>query len=378
MMITCDKLLCPQGWLENQSVTVKNGFIVAIETINPHLASAHHHPIIAPGFIDIQVNGGGGVLFNQQPNSGALQHMFSAHQAFGTTAMLPTLITDGVETMQQAADAVIQARTLGTPGIIGVHFEGPWLSKARKGVHPEEHIRQPSEQELQVLRQSNLGRVMVTLAPEQVDPAIIKEMVDDGIIVFLGHSAADAKQVSRALQAGASGFTHLFNAMSPMQSRAPGMVGAALQSPTSYAGLIVDGFHVDPMCCQVALRCLGRDRVALVTDAMALAASEESEMAFFDTTIHKKNNCLTTPDGTLAGSCLTMIDAVRNTMQQCQVSLQDALFMASTTPAYAAGVGDKQGSIEVGMAADFVALDNNVHIRQVYQAGTATQPILQE
>lgn len=376
MIITCDKLLTSNGWLNSQSITVKNGIIVAIESVGPSSPSVHHHPILAPGFIDIQVNGGGGVLFNQQPNSSALQHMFAAHQAFGTTAMLPTLITDGLETMQQAADAIINARTQGSPGIIGVHFEGPWLSKSRKGVHPESHIRHPSEDELKLLRHSNLGQVMVTLAPEHVDATIIKEMTDDGIIVFLGHSAATAEQVTRALDAGAKGFTHLFNAMSPMQSRAPGMVGAALQSPHSYAGLIVDGFHVDPICCQVAIRSLGREKVALVTDAMALAASDETHMDFFDTSIRKQNNCLTTPDGTLAGSCLTMIDAVRNTMHQCGVSLQDALFMASTTPANAAGVGDKQGSIEVGKAADFVALDEDVSIRQVYQAGTATKPVL--
>lgn len=368
MKIHCQQLLTPQGWVNDQSVWVEQGLITQIESATS-AESDYQCDILAPGFIDLQVNGGGGVLLNQHTTASAITHMFGAHQAFGTTAMLPTLITDSAETMARAAQAIVEARQTHSGSIVGVHFEGPWLSQARKGVHPSEHIRAPIDTELQILRNKALGRVMVTLAPETVSPETIRTLVEDDITVFLGHSQATAEQTQAAIDAGATGFTHLFNAMSPLQTREPGMVGVALQSSHCYAGLIVDGFHVDPLCCDIAFKCLGKERLCLVTDAMALAASDEIEMPFFDTTIRKTNNKLTTPDGTLAGSCLTMIDAVRNTVAQGNISVYDALTMASTTPAFAIGVADERGRLEEGMRADMVALDHQLNIQIVFQGG---------
>ncbi len=365
--------MTPDGWLENQAVTVEQGVITAINGAG-RVDADYSVTQLVPGFIDLQVNGGGGVLLNQQTTASAVNTLFAAHHAFGTTGMLPTLITDSAETMHAAAKAIVAARQNNPDAIIGVHFEGPWLSQARKGVHPSEHIRPPTAEELELLCQPELGQVMVTLAPETVSPSTIASLVAAGVIVFLGHSAANAEQTQAALDAGATGFTHLFNAMSPLQTRQPGMVGVALQSKECFAGLIVDGHHVDPICCTIALKCLGPERICLVTDAMALAASDETEMPFFATTISKANNKLTTPDGTLAGSCLTMIDAVRNLVDQCQVTLFDAITMASSTPAKALGIEQQRGSIAVGMRADLVALDAELNIQTVFLGGVARQP----
>ncbi|MDN7125648.1 N-acetylglucosamine-6-phosphate deacetylase [Pseudidiomarina sp. 1APP75-32.1] len=368
-MFVCDQVLTPQGWRQNQLIEVAAGVITAIS----NAPAQHNYPSyqgqLVPGFIDVQVNGGGGVLFNQHRSASALERIMAAHREHGTTALLPTLITDSYSAMHDAAAAMKAAKAEGIPGIIGVHFEGPWLSTARKGVHSEQFIRPPSADEIALLSDPALGTVMVTVAPENVSVEVIKKLSAAGIKVFLGHSDASAAQVNAALDAGAIGFTHLYNAMSPLQSRAPGMVGVCL-ARDCYAGLIVDGYHVDPQACQVAFRAKGKTQMMLVTDAMALAATDATEVPFFDTRIVRDGDKLTTPDGTLAGSCLTMIDAVRNTVQQCAVSLADAVEMASLTPARMLGLDHMLGSIEVGKQADFMLLDSELNIVQLWQQGT--------
>lgn len=369
MKLIGKQVLTPHGWKDNQVIEVIDGRIVAVGDA-PQDSSAPYYPFqLIPGLIDIQVNGGGGVLFNQQCSAAALHTMMAAHRRYGTTALLPTLITDSTEVMLDAANAIIAARQQKIPGIVGVHFEGPWLSKARKGVHSERYIRPPSEEELAILTRPELGKVMVTLAPETAPVSVIRQLSDAGIRVFLGHSNATADQVSAAIDAGATGFTHLYNAMSPMQSREPGMVGVALASTHTYAGLIVDGYHVDPRVCQVAIRAKGKERVALVTDAMAIAATALSEVPFFDTRIVRQDNKLTTPDGTLAGSCLTMLEAVQNTVNWCGVSLADAVTMAASTPAALLGLSDSLGNIAVGCEASFICLDEQMTIRHLWHQG---------
>lgn len=371
-MFVCDYVLTPEGWRQNQQVTLEHGRIKAI-----HDAPAQHnlptyHGRLVPGFIDVQVNGGGGVLFNQERTPKALQQIMAAHLQYGTTGMMPTLITDSIEAMLDAAQAVKDAKQQGIPGILGVHFEGPWLSVKRKGVHSEKYIREPSAAELELLTDPELGLVMVTLAPETASPQVIKKLSDAGIKVFLGHSDASAEQVNQALDAGAIGFTHLYNAMSQLHSRAPGMVGVCL-ARDAYAGLIVDGYHVDPQACQVAFRAKGKKQVMLVTDAMALAATQATEVPFFDTKILREGDKLTTPDGTLAGSCLTMLEAVKNTVSMCGVPLADAIEMAATTPATMLGLEHEFGSIAAGHVANFMLLDEHLNIAQLWLHGEPTQ-----
>ncbi len=371
-MFVCDYVLTPQGWRHNQQVTLEHGRVKAI-----HDAPAQHdlqvyHGRLVPGFIDVQVNGGGGVLFNQERTPKALQQIMAAHLKYGTTGMMPTLITDSVEAMLDAAQAVKDAKQQGIPGILGVHFEGPWLSVKRKGVHSEKYIREPSGAELALLTDPELGLVMVTLAPETASTQVIKKLSDAGIKVFLGHSDASAEQVNEALDAGAIGFTHLYNAMSQLHSRAPGMVGVCL-ARDAYAGLIVDGYHVDSQACQIAFRAKGKQQMMLVTDAMALAATDATEVPFFDTKILRDGDKLTTPDGTLAGSCLTMLDAVRNTVNMCGVPLADAVEMAATTPAKMLGLEHEFGCIAAGHVANFMLLDEHLNIAQLWLHGEPTQ-----
>ena len=371
MIITGKQVLTATGFEAYKTLVVEDSSIADIRDASDEERAVAHDTLI-PGFIDVQVNGGGGVLLNQQCTVKAIETMMRAHRRFGTTAMMPTLITDSTETMINAAQAIVDARSNDVPGIIGVHFEGPWLSTARKGVHSESFIRLPSEEELALLQNPALGVVMVTVAPENVSPAVIRTLTDAGIRVFLGHSDASAEQVTDALQAGAAGFTHLYNAMSPLQSRAPGMVGTALAHESSYAGIIVDGYHVDPIACQVAFRAKGANRMMLVTDAMALAATDLQEVPFFDTRIVREGDKLTTPDGTLAGSCLTMIEALRNTVSECAVSLPDAVKMASQTPAEMLGVSTRYGSLQTGLSADILALDHSLTLTHVWQQGRLT------
>lgn len=377
MKLYFEQLLTHEGWKQQCIVFIENGIITNIvpNTNKSGTLVSDEYALGLPGFVDIQVNGGGGVLFNQALNAQALDRIFAAHRAYGTTSMLPTLITDTADNMQQAATAIAHARQSNC-GISGVHFEGPWLSLPKKGVHSANLIRQASARELDILRQSGLGKVMVTVAPETVLPQVIRELVDDDIIVFLGHSNASCEQVNQALDAGASGFTHLFNAMSGMSARTPGMVGAALANDTSYAGLIVDGHHVAATSCKAAINAKGIDHIALVTDAMALAASNEHSMPFFEHTIVKNNNKLTIEDGTLAGSCLTMIDAFNNVQKMCSVDTYSASVMASLTPARAIGLEQKIGSLAVGKKADIVALDAQSKIASVWQNGNLA-PMLQ-
>ncbi|PKG98172.1 N-acetylglucosamine-6-phosphate deacetylase [Paraglaciecola sp. MB-3u-78] len=355
--------------LKNQMITVEAGTIRSIESAQLQDDVIQLSGLVAPGFVDVQVNGGGGVLFNNQPNLETLLTMSRAHQQFGSTAILPTLITDDFATMQQAANAVAAAIAQNVKGIIGIHFEGPHLSQPKKGIHPIQHIRQISPDEMALFKRTDLGLVCVTLAPENVPVEIIKELVQANVKVCLGHSNASAAQTFAALQAGAQGFTHLFNAMSPLQSRAAGMVGAALLDATSYCGLIVDHEHVDMTSCQLAIKCKTPNRIMLVTDAMSHVGSEQIELQFAGMQINRQGNKLTIEGGRLAGSALDMASAVRHCVQDLQCSIEDAIKMASTTPATFLGLQQQKGYLASGFAADWVVLTDQYYVNASYIAG---------
>ncbi len=356
--------------LSKQLLTVDNGFINLVQDCEAPPNNAVKLPgLVSPGFIDVQVNGGGGKLFNTEPNLQTLQTMVNAHGQFGTTAMLPTLITDDIGVMSAAADAVAEAIASGSPGILGVHFEGPHLSTPKKGIHPEQHIRPLSSEEMALFCRQDLGKVLVTLAPENVLPEQITALVSAGVHVCLGHTNADAVTTQKALAAGASGFTHLFNAMSAMTSREPGVVGAALADKDSYCGLIVDHYHVHATSCQVAIRCKGYDKIMLVTDAMAHVGSDITSMPYFDTVIERVGDKLTVPDGTLAGSALDMASAVRNCHRDLFIPLTDALNMASLTPASYLQLQQRFGKLQPGYQADLVCLDSELHVSQSWIGG---------
>lgn len=359
--------------LSNQLISIDSGKVIALENCSitdaPARSKYQFSGMLSPGFVDVQVNGGGGVLFNQAPTVDSLQTIVQAHRQFGTTSMLPTLITDDLATIEKAANSVSQFITQPQSGIVGIHFEGPHLSLPKKGIHPEQYIRSVTDKELAQYCRSDLGRVKVTVAPETVPPDVIKELVSSGVIVFIGHSNANADLVMQAISAGASGFTHLFNAMSPMLGREPGMVGCALLNDSVYCGLIVDLLHVHPLNCQLAIKIKSIEKLILVTDAMGHVGSKEDRLRYFDTEITRVNNKLTTPDGTIAGSNLDMASAVRNTHNTLDISISDSLTMATQTPARCIGLDNKIGRIAPGFQADFVELNNNLEVSSTWVAG---------
>jgi N-acetylglucosamine-6-phosphate deacetylase len=353
----------------NQMISVEDGTIYSIESAQLQHDAIQLSGLVAPGFVDVQVNGGGGLLFNNQPTLDTLVTMSCAHQQFGSTTILPTLITDDYATMQLAANALASAIAQNVRGIIGIHFEGPHLSQPKKGIHPTQHIRQISPEEMALFKRTDLGLVCVTLAPENVSVELIKELVRANVRVCLGHSNANSAQTLAALQAGAQGFTHLFNAMSPLQSREAGMVGAALLDSSSYCGLIVDHEHVDITSCQLAIKCKTPDRIMLVTDAMSHVGSEQIELQFAGMQISRQGNKLTIEGGRLAGSALDMATAVRNSVQNLHCSVQDALKMASTTPATFLGLQQQKGYLAPGFDADWVVLTDQYYVNATYIAG---------
>jgi N-acetylglucosamine-6-phosphate deacetylase len=327
--------------------------------------------ILAPGFIDIQVNGGGGVLLNDEPTEAGVRRIVAAHRETGTTGCLPTLITDCSEVIERLA-AAAQA-CLKIPGVHGFHLEGPALNKSRKGIHPEAEIRVPDRRDLAVIKSfGDCGRSVVTLAPECVPACMIDELISAGLRIAAGHSDATAAEIGQAVDRGVSGVTHLFNAMSQLNAREPGLVGAALGDGRLFAGIICDGIHVDPIGLRVAFRCKGRDRLMLVSDAMPLAGTNDRQFMLQGRQITLHENRLTGPDGTLAGAHLTMIEAVRNAVALAGVPLSDALVMASRTPAAFLGLESELGRIAPGYRADLVAFNPNFEVVGTWIGGVAS------
>jgi N-acetylglucosamine-6-phosphate deacetylase len=309
---------------------------------------------LAPGFIDLQVNGGGDVLFNDAPTPEGIATIAAAHRRFGTTGLLPTLITDTREAMRAAGAAVAAARAT-QPEVLGVHFEGPFLSPQRPGVHDPALIRPPDAADLGLLTGTSPGVTLVTLAPECVPPGFVAALARAGLRVALGHSAASYDATRGALAEGLTGFTHLFNAMPPLAAREPGPVAAALEAAGSWYGLIVDGAHVAPAMLRLALR--GRGMPLLVTDAMPPVGGTRGDFMLQGRPIRLRDGRLTDAPGRLAGSVLDMASAVRNCLRLLDLPLTEALRLASTAPADALGLGDRLGRVKPGCRADLVALE---------------------
>lgn len=366
-----NKALIDGRWQQQQYLLIADGVIQQISSTAEAGVTVLElaEGMLLPGFIDTQVNGGGGILFNQQPTVEALRLMMAAHRVFGTTAMLPTVITDNLPTMQQAADAVAAALARSEPGIIGIHFEGPHLSLAKRGCHPTRYLRSLSVAELELYQRKDLGVRMLTIAPEAVNPEQIRRLCDAGVIVCLGHSNADSDTVLAALDAGARGFTHLYNGMSGLTSREPGMVGTALADPRAYCGIILDGEHVHPLSARLAYQAKGAERLVLVTDAMSPVGTDQTEFEFFDGKVTRQGLKLTNAEGSLAGSVLDMASAVRYAKEQLQLDLATAIQMATATAADFIGQSGVRGNIQVGAKADLIWMNNNYQIQQSWIAG---------
>ena len=324
---------------------------------------------LIPGFIDTQVNGGGGALLNDSPTAATIAVIAGAHRRFGTTGLLPTLISDDLDVVAAAIAAVDEAIAAGVPGVLGIHIEGPFLNVERRGIHDAARLRELDDHGLRIVTGLRHGRTLVTLAPEMTTPAMIARLTAAGVVVAAGHTAATYAQIRAAMDHGLTGFTHLFNAMSQLGNREPGVVGAALETSDCWSGLIVDGRHVSPVTLRLALRCKPAAKFMLVTDAMPSVGTDLASFELQGRTIHVENGACVDADGTLAGSNLDMAGALRNAIELLRVSEATALGMASANPAAFIGLGATHGRIAVGYRADLVALDAHMQVRATWIDG---------
>ena len=333
--------------------------------------------VLAPGFIDLQVNGGGGALFNDSPDVATLRRIAEAHRRFGTTGLLPTFITDDAAKRAAAVAAVRAAMAKGVPGVLGIHLEGPHITAERRGVHDARFIAPPDAADLALLEGLAGLPALVTLAPETVPPGSIRALAEAGIRVAAGHTAANWAQARAGFAAGIGGVTHLFNAMSQLGSREPGMVGAALEDDSVRCGIIVDGHHVHDASVRLAWKAKARGTLFLVTDAMppvGIPAGAEGGFQLYGRTIRVEGGRCVTDDGTLAGSALDMATAVRNCVTRIGIPLDEALRMASAYPADFMGFSGTRGRIRPGLAADLVHLDEALEVRATWIAGKMAVP----
>lgn len=329
--------------------------------------------LLAPGYVDLQVNGGGGVMFNDDPSVDTLRIIAQAHAKLGTTSILPTLITDTPEKTRAAIDAAVSAIGSGVAGIAGLHLEGPHLSLARKGAHDAEMIRPMEQGDLDILVDAarRLPALMITLAPENATPQQVRTLCKSGAVVSLGHSDADFATCRAYASAGASCVTHIFNAMSQLQNREPGLVGAALRLGALSAGLIADGIHVHPSAIEVALAAKkGPGSLFLVTDAMATAGTNANSFRLNGREITRRNGRLTLSDGTLAGADLELGAALRLIHGELGVAHESALAMATSRPADLMMMKRSAGYLVPDSRADFIHLDNNFHLRGIWRKGS--------
>ncbi len=371
------RVLLHEGFSEGKSVLIDGGRIAAIvPEKDARVATARRVDLdggmLLPGFIDVQVNGGGGFLFNDSREVETIRAIGAAHRQFGTTGFLPTLISDDLKVVEEAMRAVDAAIEAGVPGVLGIHVEGPFLSVARKGVHDANWFRELDETGIRLLTSLRRGKTLVTLAPEMTTPGFIDKLSAAGVIVCAGHTDASYEDIHEALRHGLQGFTHLFNAMSQLTSRRPGAVGAALEHEDSWCGIIVDGQHVDPAVLRIALRCKRHDRFMLVTDAMPSVGTSRKSFTLQGRAISVEGAACVDEDGNLAGSDTDMAGAVRNAVSMLRVSLPEAVRMASRHPAAFLGLQDEVGRIAPGLRANLVLADDQLSVRETWIDGVSS------
>jgi N-acetylglucosamine-6-phosphate deacetylase len=325
--------------------------------------------LLLPGFIDVQVNGGGGILFNEHTDVDGIRSIAGAHYQYGTTGFLPTLISDELDVVERALRASERAIDEGIPGVLGLHIEGPFLNPERRGVHDQNKLRRLTAETVASLEPLHNGKTVLTLAPEAVDRDAVADLVSSGFIVCAGHSDASYDETMLALERGLRGFTHLFNAMSQLGAREPGMVGAALDDRESWCGVIADFHHVNPASLRIAHRCKGADKLMLVTDAMPPVGSDMKQFRLLDKIVEVSNGVCRDQNGTLAGTALDMATAVRNMMNATGVALPEAVNMASASPAAFLRLGERVGTIDVGKRANFVVADDDLQVAMTWIDG---------
>ena len=368
------RVLGDNGLIEGRGVLLDRGRIVDIVAeSDPRYRSAQRYDLqgqlLLPGFTDLQVNGGGGVLFNDAPSIESIRAIGAAHRRFGTTGFLPTLISEDLDVVARAIAAVQGAIQAGVPGVLGIHIEGPFLSVARKGVHDPAKFRELDASAVGLLSSLKGGKTLVTLAPEMTTPEVIRSLARSGVVVSAGHTNATYAEVSAALQHGLTGFTHLFNAMSQLTGREPGVVGAALEDPNSWCGIIADGEHSSPVVLRIALRAKPHNRFMLVTDAMPGVGTHQTSFNLQGRKITVSGLVCYDEEGRLAGSNIDMASCVRNAVKLLHLPLHEAVRMASLHPAEFLGIAHDTGLIRAGYRANLVLADDELNVLETWIDG---------
>ena len=372
------RLFDGERFLDDRALVVEGGEIRAVVDVAERPHGAHSIDlgggVLAPGFIDWQINGGGGVLFNAEPTVEAIARIGAAHRRHGVTGFLPTVVTDAPDVLRSALAAAREAEKR-AQGALGVHVEGPFIDPKRPGVHPPQWIRPMRSEDADALIAARGGAMVVTLAPASAPLDLVSRLARSGVVVSLGHSDATAEEAAAVFDAGATAATHLYNAMSQLGSRAPGVVGAVLADPRVICGLIADGEHAHPVSCRAAIAAKGAAGIALVSDAMPPAAGGPDLFELQGRPILRSGNRLVDEKGTLAGAAITMRDAVAFVVDRLGVPLADALVMASLTPARLLRLDHRLGRLKPGYAADLVHLTDALDVAGVWIGGRASDEL---
>ncbi|MEM8564304.1 MAG: N-acetylglucosamine-6-phosphate deacetylase [Pseudomonadota bacterium] len=359
--------------LPNHCVTVQDGKVAQLLPLSECPDSIQRLALsqgtLAPGLIDLQVNGGGDVLFNNEPTQESIHRIAQAHLSKGTTAILPTVISDATEVQYSAVAAARQAIAAGNEGVLGVHLEGPHFAEQKRGAHCASKIRPVSREDIDWLQSLQDLLVVITVAPEEMPTGYVRALRDSGTIVCAGHTQATYDQMQRAIDEGLHGVTHLFNAMSPLTSREPGAVGAALEADTLWAGIIADGHHVHAAALRLAHACKPSGKLLLVSDAMATVGGTQNHFQLYGDRIVERDGKLVNTQGILSGSAIGLIDAVRFTHQCAGIALEECLRMASLYPAIALGLDNERGRVSPGYRADFVHFNDDFQVLQTWVSG---------
>jgi N-acetylglucosamine-6-phosphate deacetylase len=372
LALRADRVLLAEGFVPAMNVLVANGLVIDICSDSRRPPEARLQVIegdLVPGFIDLQVNGGDGVLFNDHPDLEGIRRIAAAHRRAGTTGLLPTVISDDLQIVAEAIRATDAAIAAGVPGVLGRHIEGPFINVAKRGIHAAEKIQTLDDRAVELLCSARFGRTLVTLAPEQVPAGTIRELVRRGVIVAAGHTLASYAQLEAARQEGLHGFTHVFNAMTPLGSREPGAVGAAADFDECWASVIADGEHVHAASLRLMLKAKGAQRLALVSDAMPPIGTSARSFMLQGSEINVSGGRCTDQRGTLAGSMLDMASAVQRASELMRVGRAVAVRMATSTPASVLGLAHDRGTIAAGYRADLVWLSADGEVRGVWVAG---------
>ena len=370
--ITGSKLFNGIDFIEHKVLLIDDQHIAGIVNENSiptdFLIKKLDGGILSPGFIDLQVNGGGGKLFNNSPDKESLNTIISAHQYFGTTSIMPTVISDSLNILQKCTDT-ISNEIDNNHSLLGIHIEGPFFNVKYRGVHQKQYINTINASYLNLFETLDKFPVMLTLAPECISIKQLKHLNSLGFKILAGHTDANYDQLEEAVKYGLDGFTHLFNAMGQISAREPGVVGSAFDFDETSASIIVDLHHVHPSLINLSFKQKPKGKLFFVSDSMATINHGEPSFELYDEVVSESNGRIINSEGKLAGSSITQIDAIKNAYQKCSIPLESAISMATLYPAEYIGVSDYIGQLKKGYRADLAHFDSNFHVQNVWLAG---------